>query len=141
MQNKRKCFRSRKILAPIKIKSALPPPQKKKQKKYPPPKTRNSMGIGFSCRKNACFQAPIKLAQPFPAPELRAKHFTDTRIFLIVAFERILNDICFSISDFLETCQFGQVISQHLPWNVKLFRLLEVWVVQWAGLRTLLEQL
>ena len=24
----------------------------------------------------------MKLAQPFPAPELRAKHFTDTRIFL-----------------------------------------------------------
>ena len=38
--------------------------------------------MGFSCRKNTFFQAPIKLAQPFPAPELRAKKFTDTRIFL-----------------------------------------------------------
>ena len=24
----------------------------------------------------------MKLAQPFPAPDLQAKHFTDTRIFL-----------------------------------------------------------
>ena len=42
------------------------------------------MGMGFSCRKNAnaFFQAPIKLAQPFPAPELRTKNFTDTRISL-----------------------------------------------------------
>ena len=31
------------------------------------------------------FQAPIKLAQPFPAPESWTKHFTDTkRIFLIL---------------------------------------------------------
>ena len=34
------------------------------------------MGMGFSCRKNAFFQAPIKLAQPVPAPELRANNFT-----------------------------------------------------------------
>ena len=39
------------------------------------------MDMAFSCRKNAFFQAPIKLAQPFPAPELRTKIFTDTRIF------------------------------------------------------------
>ena len=46
------------------------------------------MDMSFSCRKNAFFQAPIKLAQPFPAPELRTENFTDTRIFLIknVAF-------------------------------------------------------
>ena len=36
----------------------------------------------FSCRKNAFFQASIKLTQPFPAPELRTENFTDTRIFL-----------------------------------------------------------
>ena len=30
------------------------------------------MDMGFfSCRKSAFFQAPIKLAQPFPAPELQ----------------------------------------------------------------------
>ena len=38
------------------IKSALPP----QKPKIPPPKTRNFMGMGFSCRKNAFFQAPIK---------------------------------------------------------------------------------
>ena len=62
----------RKILAPIKIKSALPPPPPKTQN-TPPPKTWNFMDRGFSCRKNAFFQVPIKLAQPFPAPELRTK--------------------------------------------------------------------
>ena len=50
----------RKILAPLKTKSALPPP-----------KRRNFMDMGFSCRKSAFLQAPIKLAQPSPAPEFR----------------------------------------------------------------------
>ena len=68
---------SEKILAPIKIKSALPSPKKSKI----PPKTRNCMDMGASCRKSAFFRAPIKLAQPFPAPELQAITFTDTRIF------------------------------------------------------------
>ena len=63
-------FFFRKILAPIKIKSALQPPPKPK---IPPPKTRNFMDMGFSCRKNAFFQASIKLTHPFPAPELRTK--------------------------------------------------------------------
>ena len=59
------------IYAPIKIKSALPPPPKPK---IPPtPKTRDFMDTGFSCRKNAFFRASIKLARPFPAPELRTK--------------------------------------------------------------------
>ena len=62
----------RKILAPIKIQSALPPPPQKT--KIPPPKTRNFMDMAFFLqKKNAFFQAPIKLAQPFPAPELRQK--------------------------------------------------------------------
>ena len=55
-----------------------PPPQNP-----PPPLKEEFYGHGFSCRKNAFFQAPIKLAQPFPAPELRTKNFTDTRIFVI----------------------------------------------------------
>ena len=59
-----------------KSKIALPPPPPKPQN-TPPPWTWR-----FSCRKNAFFQASIKLAQPFPDPELRTK-FTDTRIFLI----------------------------------------------------------
>ena len=66
----------RKILAPIKIKSALPP-----QNKPNPPPNEEFYGHGISCRKNACFQAPIKLAQQFLAPELRANNFTDTRLF------------------------------------------------------------
>ena len=58
----------RKIRAPIKIKSALPPPPPKT-----PPQNAEFYGHGFSCRKNAFFQASIKLAQPFPAPELRTR--------------------------------------------------------------------
>ena len=53
----------RKIPAPIKIKSALPPP---KPKIPPPKKTRNFMDMVF-LQKERIFQAPIKLAQPFPA--------------------------------------------------------------------------
>ena len=59
-----------------------PPPPPKKKPKYPPLKRGICGHGGFSCRKNAIFQRPIKLAQPFPAPELRAKNFADTRIFL-----------------------------------------------------------
>ena len=62
-----------KILAPIKIKSALPPPPKPKIP--PPPKRRNFMDMAFSCRTDAFFQASIKLAQPFPAPKF--KDFSD----------------------------------------------------------------
>ena len=58
----------RKTPAPIKIKSALPSPPKTQN--TPPPQTRNFMDMD------------IKLAQPFPAPELRTKNFTNTRIFL-----------------------------------------------------------
>ena len=66
----------RKILAPIKNKIGTPPPQ-----------TANTPPLLWtwrsSCRKNSFFQASIKMAQPFPAPELRTNNFTDTRIFLI----------------------------------------------------------
>ena len=61
----------RKIRGPIKIKSALPPPFQTQN--TPPPKTRNFMDMGFSCRKNAFFQASIKLTHPFLAPELRTR--------------------------------------------------------------------
>ena len=67
-----------------KIKSALPtsPPPKKKPK-IPPPKTRNFMDMVFPAERKHFCQASIKLAQPFPAPELRTKIYTETRIFLI----------------------------------------------------------
>ena len=75
-----------------KIESALLPPQP------PPPlsETRYFMGMGLSCRKNAFFQAPRKLAQPSPAPELRAKHFTDMRIFLILLQQECLHASIYS---------------------------------------------
>ena len=60
-------FSFRKILAPIKYKSALPPPPK------PPSKTWNFMDMGFPAERTHFFQASIKLAQPFPAPELRTR--------------------------------------------------------------------
>ena len=40
------------------------------------------MDMGFSCRKNAFFQASIKLTHPFPAPELWTNIFADTMLFL-----------------------------------------------------------
>ena len=46
-----------------------PPPAKPK---IPPPNPK-FYGHGFSCRTDAFFQASIKLAQPFPAAELRTK--------------------------------------------------------------------
>ena len=40
------------------------------------------MGMeGFPAERTHVFQAPIKLAQPFAAPELQPKHFTDKRLF------------------------------------------------------------
>ena len=52
-----------------KIGTSPPPPNPK----YSPPKTRNFMDIGFPAERTHFFQAPIKLAQPFPAPELRTR--------------------------------------------------------------------
>ena len=41
------------------------------------------MDMVFPTERTHFFQVSIKLAQPFPAPELRTKNFTDTtRIFL-----------------------------------------------------------
>ena len=66
----------RKILAPIKIKSALPPPPQKKPKTQntPPPK-RGILWTWFFLQNGRFFflQASIKLAQPFPAQELRTE--------------------------------------------------------------------
>ena len=48
-------------------KIGTPPPKKN------PPKRMNFMDMGFFLQKERIFQAPIKLAQPFPAPELRTR--------------------------------------------------------------------
>ena len=58
----------RKIRAPIKIKSALPPPPKKKK-----PKKGNFTDMVFPAERTLFFQVSIKLAHPFPAPELRTR--------------------------------------------------------------------
>ena len=50
------------------------------------------MDMGFFLQKERIFQAPIKLAQPFPAPELRTNNCTDTRIFLISNFSELFED-------------------------------------------------
>ena len=54
----------RKIRAPIKIKSALPPPPQKKG---------NFTDMVFPAERTHFFQVSIKLAHPFPAPELRTR--------------------------------------------------------------------
>ena len=58
----------------------FPPPPKPKNT---PPLKRGIYGHGFPAERTHFFQASIKLAQPFPAPELRTNIFTDTRTFLI----------------------------------------------------------
>ena len=64
----------------IKIKSALPP-LPKTQNTLPLKRKFYFMGMRFSCSKNANFQRTTKLAQPFPAPESRAKYFTGRGFF------------------------------------------------------------
>ena len=66
-QDTKEYLNLRKIRAPIKIKSALPPPQKTPQKKG------NFTDIVFPAERTHFFQVSIKLAQPFPAPELRTR--------------------------------------------------------------------
>ena len=56
----------------------------------PPLKRKMFYGHGFSCRRNAFFQAPIKLGQPSSASELRTNNFTDTRTFL--SYRRIASE-------------------------------------------------
>ena len=52
-----------------KNKIGTPPPPPKKT----PPKRGNFMDKGFPAERTHFFQASIKLAQPFPAPELRTR--------------------------------------------------------------------
>ena len=48
------------------------------------------MDMGFPAETRHFFQVSIKLAQPFPAPELRTNIFTDTRIFLKLGAGQLL---------------------------------------------------
>ena len=68
--------------APEEMKSALPPPKKKKPKYPPPPQNEEFYGHGgFAAERTQFFQAPIKLAQPFPAPEYSRTKILRTRGF------------------------------------------------------------
>ena len=62
-----------------KIGTSTPPPFRKSQH---PPKVQTFMGIGvFQQKEPQKCQAPIKLAQPFPAPELRAEKLRTRGLF------------------------------------------------------------
>ena len=69
-----------KIPTPIKLKLALPPPRSKKSQN-PPLKGGILWAWGFPAERTKKSQAPIKLAQPFPAPELRAEILRKPRFF------------------------------------------------------------
>ena len=59
------------------------PPKKKTQIPAPPPKRGILWAWRFSCRKKAVFsRRPSNWRSHFRPPELRAKHFKDTRIFM-----------------------------------------------------------
>ena len=65
----------RKILAPIKIKSALPPPPK------PPPK-RGILWTWVFLQKDRIFPGVHKIGAAISGPRIADTNFTDTRIFL-----------------------------------------------------------
>ena len=102
------------------------------------------MGRAFPRRKTHSFQAPIKVAQPLLAPELRAGNFTDTRIFFFKGrgekTEKFLHrkkffsfflsvfsvwggrsgsflDFCFFFFFFFVLCFFFLVFSWNLFWG------------------------
>ena len=63
----------RKIPATMNTNIGTPPPKKKP--KCPSLKRGMLWAWSFPAERNKKYQAPIKLARPFPAPELRAKVF------------------------------------------------------------------
>ena len=74
------CFsyvRLRKILAPIKIKSALPPPPPK------PPLKRGILWTWVFLQKERIFPGAHKIGAAISGPRIADTNFTDTRIFLI----------------------------------------------------------
>ena len=64
----------RKILAPIKIKSALPPPPPQTQN-TPSPKTRNFMDMAFFLQKERIFPGVHKIGAAISGPRITDKHF------------------------------------------------------------------
>ena len=83
-----------KIPTPIKIKLALPPPHPKKPR-TPPSKEEFYGHGGFPTGRTQNCHAPIKLAQPFWAPELRAEILWTPRFFwfLQLSFQMCLKRV------------------------------------------------
>ena len=71
----------RKIRAPIKIKSALPPPPKTQNT---PPLKRGILWTWFFLQNGRIFPGVHKIGAAIARPRIADKHFTDTRIFLIL---------------------------------------------------------
>ena len=69
----------RKILAPIKIKSALPPPPKTQNT---PPLNEEFYGHGFFLPKERIFPGAHKIGTAISGPRIADKNSTDTRLFL-----------------------------------------------------------
>ena len=102
-----------------------PPHPPNKKTKIPAPKTRSCMAWRFSCRKKTIFQAPIRLAQPFPAPELRAKYlYGHNPDLLFLAFLDFLVFFCFfqellaSLSVFPS---FPRILGVRKRWKILAF--------------------
>ena len=76
----------RKILAPIKIKSALPPPQTQN----PPPRPQNEefYGHGGFPAERRHFPGVCKIGATISGPRIADTNFTDTRMFLNMDFVR-----------------------------------------------------
>ena len=70
-----------------KIGTSPPPPPK------PPPKTGNFTDAVFPAERTHFFRVSIKLAHPFPAPELRTRILRIRRLFLILSCLRHTKDL------------------------------------------------
>ena len=69
----------REILAPIKIKSALPPPPP--NPKYPPSPKRGILWTWFFLQNGRIFPGVHKIGAAISGPRIADKNFMDTRIF------------------------------------------------------------
>ena len=83
----------RKISAPIKIESAAPPPNPR----YPTQNEEFYGYGGFPAERTQKFLAPKKLAQPFPAPELRTRILRTRGFFWINLWDRFAQNPFYEI--------------------------------------------